>query len=83
MSSEALLRTFDITTMTKEDAAFEVPFALTVNKNDYVHALVGARGRLQGGLCSLARGAPPARARAAVAAARRASARPTHQPSPP
>lgn len=40
-SSTALLRTFDITTMTKEDATFESDFKLKLTRNDYVHALVG------------------------------------------
>ncbi|GBF92903.1 arginine N-methyltransferase [Raphidocelis subcapitata] len=40
VASEAVLRTFDITTMRKEDAAFSVPFELTATKDDYVHALV-------------------------------------------
>ncbi len=29
--------------MKKEDAAFSVPFSLTLTRNDYVHALVRAR----------------------------------------
>ena len=40
VASEAVLREFDITTMTKEDAAFEAPFALCARRADYVHALV-------------------------------------------
>lgn len=40
VADEALLRTFDITTMSKEDATFTAPFKLTATKNDYVHALV-------------------------------------------
>ncbi|KXZ56601.1 hypothetical protein GPECTOR_1g540 [Gonium pectorale] len=31
----------DISTMRKEDATFEVPFSLSLSRNDYVHALVG------------------------------------------
>eukprot|EP00053_Salpingoeca_punica_P023199 m.9269 g.9269 ORF g.9269 m.9269 type:complete len:337 (-) comp4673_c0_seq1:599-1609(-) len=30
----------DITTVRKEELAFEVPFSLTVNRDDYIHALV-------------------------------------------
>jgi protein arginine N-methyltransferase 1 len=44
VANEALLRTFDITTMSKEDAAFTAPFKLRATKNDFVHALVGAWG---------------------------------------
>jgi hypothetical protein len=40
VANETLLKTFDITTMSKEDAAFTVPWLLRVTKNDYVHALV-------------------------------------------
>jgi protein arginine N-methyltransferase 1 len=39
-SQPALLATFDIKTMKKEDATFAAPFSLTVTRNDYVHALV-------------------------------------------
>lgn len=39
-TSPCLIRTFDIKTMKKEDAAFRAPFELTVTRNDYVHALV-------------------------------------------
>jgi protein arginine N-methyltransferase 1 len=39
-SQPALLATFDIKTMRKEDATFAAPFSLTVTRNDYVHALV-------------------------------------------
>lgn len=35
-----LLKTFDIKTMRKEDAMFSAPFALSVTRNDYIHALV-------------------------------------------
>lgn len=35
-----LLKSFDIKTMTKEDAAFTAPFRLTATRNDYVHAFV-------------------------------------------
>ena len=35
-----LLRTFNLKTMKKEDACFTAPFALSVARNDYVHALV-------------------------------------------
>ncbi|KFM25389.1 putative protein arginine N-methyltransferase 1, partial [Auxenochlorella protothecoides] len=35
-----LLKTFDIKTMTKEDASFTANFALTTTRKDYVHALV-------------------------------------------
>ena len=41
VATEALLRSFDITTMTKGDATFSAPFSITATKNDYVHALVG------------------------------------------
>ncbi len=30
----------DISTMRKEDATFKVPFSLTLQRNDYIHALV-------------------------------------------
>ena len=39
-TQQCLLRTFDIKSMRKEDAAFTAPFKLTVTRNDYVHALV-------------------------------------------
>ena len=39
-TSVATLRTFDIGTMTKEDAALTASFELTAARNDYVHALV-------------------------------------------
>ena len=44
VASEDCLKTFDITTMRKEDATFTAPFALKCNKNDYVHALVRGVG---------------------------------------
>lgn len=40
VASEALIKTFDITTMAKEDATFSAPFTIKATKNDYVHALV-------------------------------------------
>jgi protein arginine N-methyltransferase 1 len=39
-TQSCLLRTFDLKTMIKEDANFVAPYALTVTRNDYVHALV-------------------------------------------
>jgi protein arginine N-methyltransferase 1 len=42
-TTEAVVRTFDITRMRKEDAAFEATFELTATKNDFLHALVRAR----------------------------------------
>jgi protein arginine N-methyltransferase 1 len=44
VTDAAQLATFDITTMTKEDATFTAPFTLTSNTNDYVHAFVGYFG---------------------------------------
>lgn len=39
-TESAVVRTFDIATMTKEDAAFSSEFELKATRNDYVHALV-------------------------------------------
>jgi len=39
-TESAVVRTFDIATMTKEDAAFGSEFELRATRNDYVHALV-------------------------------------------
>jgi protein arginine N-methyltransferase 1 len=39
-TSVATLQTFDIKTMTKEDAAFTASFELSALRNDYIHALV-------------------------------------------
>ncbi|KAF6255866.1 protein arginine N-methyltransferase [Scenedesmus sp. NREL 46B-D3] len=40
-SDSCMLKSFDITQMSKEDATFSAPFSLKVQRNDYVHALVG------------------------------------------
>ncbi|KAF8073244.1 coatomer subunit beta-1 [Scenedesmus sp. PABB004] len=40
-TSSCLLKKFDITQMTKDDAAFSAPFSITATRNDYIHALVG------------------------------------------
>ena len=39
-TESAVVRTFDIAAMTKEDAAFSSEFELRATRNDYVHALV-------------------------------------------
>jgi len=39
-TQSCLLKTFDLKTMKKEDAAFSADFKLPVMRNDYVHALV-------------------------------------------
>jgi protein arginine N-methyltransferase 1 len=39
-ATTCVLNRFDITTMTKEDAAFSAPFSIKVTRNDYIHALV-------------------------------------------
>lgn len=39
-TESAVVRTFDIAAMTKEDAAFASEFELRATRNDYVHALV-------------------------------------------
>jgi len=39
-SRPALMRTFDIKTMKKEDADFTSSFVITTSRKDYVHALV-------------------------------------------
>ena len=39
-TTAATLRSFDLKTMRKEDAAFTAAFELTATRNDYVHALV-------------------------------------------
>jgi hypothetical protein len=35
-----VVRTFDVSTMSKEDAAFEAPFSLTALRDECIHALV-------------------------------------------
>lgn len=39
-SSQCVFKTIDILTVKKEDLAFSVPFEVTINRDDYVHALV-------------------------------------------
>jgi type I protein arginine methyltransferase len=39
-SDACLLKTIDINIMPKQEATFSAPFSVTVNRNDYVHALV-------------------------------------------
>lgn len=39
-TNTCLLKSFDIKTMTKDDASFSCPYKLTVTRNDYIHALV-------------------------------------------
>jgi len=39
-TQSCLLKSFDIKTMKKEDATFDVPFSLALTRNDYVHAFV-------------------------------------------
>lgn len=40
-TTNCVLKSFNITEMSKEDATFSVPFTIKVTRNDYVHALVG------------------------------------------
>jgi type I protein arginine methyltransferase len=39
-TSTCLLKSFNIKTMTKEDATFTAPYTLTMQRNDFIHALV-------------------------------------------
>lgn len=42
LSKDTPLVTLDLLTMTKEDAAFSAPFSLAIERDDFVHALVGS-----------------------------------------